>query len=72
MELRLLTQYQTNCTVEFLPVYTPSAEEMKDDLLYSVNVQKTMAKALGIPTTQHSYPDMFLAKIARKSHTILG
>ncbi|XP_068611903.1 lysophospholipid acyltransferase LPCAT4 [Brachionichthys hirsutus] len=45
------TQLYTNMTVEFLPVYSPSEEEKKDPNLYANNVQKLMAKALGIPAT---------------------
>ncbi|XP_068163781.1 lysophospholipid acyltransferase LPCAT4 isoform X2 [Antennarius striatus] len=47
------TQPYTNMTVEFLPVYNPSEEEKKDPNLYANNVQKLMAKALGIPATDY-------------------
>ncbi|XP_060636109.2 lysophospholipid acyltransferase LPCAT4 isoform X1 [Anolis sagrei] len=42
----------TTVEVEFLPVYHPSAEEAVNPALYANNVQKVMAKALGIPATE--------------------
>uniref|UniRef100_UPI0037E98709 lysophospholipid acyltransferase LPCAT4 n=1 Tax=Semicossyphus pulcher TaxID=241346 RepID=UPI0037E98709 len=47
------SQFYTNMTVEFLPVYHPSQEEKNDPNLYAGNVQKVMAKALGIPCTDY-------------------
>ncbi|CAJ1085895.1 lysophospholipid acyltransferase LPCAT4 [Xyrichtys novacula] len=47
------SQFYTNMTIEFLPVYTPSQEEKKDPNLYADNIQKLMAKALGIPATDY-------------------
>ncbi|KAG8140734.1 hypothetical protein E2320_003405 [Naja naja] len=37
---------------KFLPVYQPSPEEAVNPTLYANNVQKVMAKALGIPATE--------------------
>ncbi|XP_039894319.1 lysophospholipid acyltransferase LPCAT4 [Simochromis diagramma] len=48
-----VSQPYTNVTVEFLPVYNPSEEEKKDPNLYADNVQKLMARALGVPATDH-------------------
>ncbi|KAG7221481.1 hypothetical protein INR49_002456 [Caranx melampygus] len=45
------SQLYTNMTVEFLPVYKPSQEEKNNPNLYADNVQKIMAKALGVPAT---------------------
>uniref|UniRef100_A0A3P8TL48 Lysophosphatidylcholine acyltransferase 4 n=1 Tax=Amphiprion percula TaxID=161767 RepID=A0A3P8TL48_AMPPE len=39
--------------VTFLPVYNPSPEERSDPNLYADNVQKLMAKALGVPATDY-------------------
>uniref|UniRef100_A0A673BSJ2 Lysophospholipid acyltransferase LPCAT4-like n=1 Tax=Sphaeramia orbicularis TaxID=375764 RepID=A0A673BSJ2_9TELE len=39
--------------VVFLPVYNPSEEEKNDPNLYADNVQKLMAKALGVPATDY-------------------
>nr|XP_046184766.1 lysophospholipid acyltransferase LPCAT4-like [Oncorhynchus gorbuscha] len=47
------SQLYTNVTIEYLPVYTPSQEEKDDPNLYADNVQKLMAKTLGIPATDH-------------------
>ncbi|KAK2841922.1 hypothetical protein Q5P01_012122 [Channa striata] len=47
------SQLYTNMTVEFLPVYYPSQEEKNDPNLYADNVQKLMAKALGVPATDY-------------------
>ncbi|XP_076018725.1 lysophospholipid acyltransferase LPCAT4 [Genypterus blacodes] len=47
------SQFYTNMTVEFLPVYKPSQEEKDDPGLYADNVQKLMAKALDIPATDY-------------------
>uniref|UniRef100_A0A3B4XEG8 Lysophosphatidylcholine acyltransferase 4 n=1 Tax=Seriola lalandi dorsalis TaxID=1841481 RepID=A0A3B4XEG8_SERLL len=39
--------------LQFLPVYNPSQEEKNDPNLYADNVQKLMAKDLGIPATDY-------------------
>ncbi|XP_039205990.1 lysophospholipid acyltransferase LPCAT4 isoform X1 [Crotalus tigris] len=46
------SQLCTTVEVEFLPVYQPSPEEAVNPTLYANNVQKVMAKALGIPATE--------------------
>ena len=38
-------------TIEFLPVYHPSASEKENPILFANNVQKVMAKSLQIPAT---------------------
>ncbi|KAM9327769.1 lysophospholipid acyltransferase LPCAT4-like [Pholidichthys leucotaenia] len=48
-----VSQLYTNLTVEFLPVYVPSQEEKNNPSLYADNVQTLMAKALGVPATDH-------------------
>ncbi|XP_031706509.1 lysophospholipid acyltransferase LPCAT4 [Anarrhichthys ocellatus] len=47
------SQFYTNITIEFLPVYSPSQEEKNDPNLYADNVQKLMAKALDLPSTDY-------------------
>lgn len=47
------SQLYTNMTVEYLPVYKPSEEEKNNPGLYADNVQKLMAKALGVPATDY-------------------
>uniref|UniRef100_A0A3B5LGV1 Lysophosphatidylcholine acyltransferase 4 n=1 Tax=Xiphophorus couchianus TaxID=32473 RepID=A0A3B5LGV1_9TELE len=43
----------TTTNGRYLPVYNPSEEEKKDPSLYADNVQRLMAKALGVPATDH-------------------
>jgi len=43
-------------TVEFLPVYTPSEEEKTDPIVYTRNVQQTMASSLQIQATDFTRP----------------
>ena len=43
-------------TVEFLPVYSPSDEEKADQILYTRNVQQTMASSLQIQATDFTRP----------------
>ncbi|KAM8900346.1 lysophospholipid acyltransferase LPCAT4 isoform 2-T2 [Spinachia spinachia] len=47
------SQFYTNVTVEFLPVYSPTPEEKADPNLYADNVQRLMARALGLPATDY-------------------
>ncbi|KAK0143747.1 Lysophospholipid acyltransferase LPCAT4 [Merluccius polli] len=47
------SQVYTKVTVEYLPVYTPSQEEKDDPNLYADNVQKLMARSLGLPATDY-------------------
>ncbi|KAI5087948.1 lysophospholipid acyltransferase LPCAT4 [Silurus meridionalis] len=49
----------TNVTVEFLPVYTPSQEEKDNPELFADNIQKLMAKALGVPATDYVLEGFF-------------
>jgi lysophosphatidylcholine acyltransferase/lyso-PAF acetyltransferase len=64
--LRTLAQLFHSVTVEFLPVYVPSAQERADPLLFASNVRALMADRLGLPTSEHSYEDSFLAAVAAK------
>ncbi|KAK3523458.1 hypothetical protein QTP86_033606 [Hemibagrus guttatus] len=52
-------QFYSNVTVEFLPVYTPSQEEKENPDLFADNVQKLMAKALGVPATDYVMEGLF-------------
>ncbi|MGH0158423.1 UNVERIFIED_CONTAM: hypothetical protein FKN15_035641 [Acipenser sinensis] len=40
---------------QFLPVYTPTQEEKDNPALFASNVQKTMARALGVPATEFEF-----------------
>ncbi|KAL7855708.1 hypothetical protein AOLI_G00193120 [Acnodon oligacanthus] len=55
------SQFYTNVTVEFLPVYRPSQQEKESPELYADNVQKLMAKALGVPATGYVMEGLFPA-----------
>jgi lysophosphatidylcholine acyltransferase/lyso-PAF acetyltransferase len=46
--------------VTILDAYVPSEEEKNDPDLYAENVRKYMGQELGLPSTEHSYPDLFL------------
>ncbi|XP_039519778.1 lysophospholipid acyltransferase LPCAT4 isoform X2 [Pimephales promelas] len=56
------SQIYTRVTVEFLPVYTPSQEEKENPEVYAENVQKLMAKALGVPATDYVMDGRFPVK----------
>lgn len=63
---RLLSQISTAVDVEILPVYVPNELEREDPVLFANGVRGVMAQALGIPVTEHSYEDSFLAKYAHQ------
>lgn len=44
-----LTQIQSACEIEFLPVYVPSKEEEQNPKMYANNVRKVMAKYVWMP-----------------------
>jgi lysophosphatidylcholine acyltransferase/lyso-PAF acetyltransferase len=58
--MALWAQPRSRVAVTFLPVYTPSAAERADAELYAANVQRVMAAALDVPTTQYTYEDIQL------------
>lgn len=64
--LRCLSQGFHSVTVEFLPVHRPSPAEKADPALFAEHVQQQLAAQLGVPTSRHSYEDMFLAQVAAK------
>mmetsp|Transcript_1786 Transcript_1786/g.2685 ORF Transcript_1786/g.2685 Transcript_1786/m.2685 type:complete len:429 (+) Transcript_1786:213-1499(+) len=64
--IRSLCQFYQGVTVEYLPVYYPNEKEKKDPTLFAGNVRSLMAKTLGVPTSEFTYPDSFLAKEASK------
>lgn len=41
---RTLAQFVLYCEIEFLPVYAPNADEIKDPTLFANNVRQEMAK----------------------------
>ncbi|XP_074957732.1 lysophosphatidylcholine acyltransferase 2 [Phalacrocorax aristotelis] len=58
-ELCLMTVCQlfTRVEVEFLPVHVPTEEEKNDPILFANRVRQTMASALNVPVTDHTFED---------------
>ena len=53
-----LTQPFSRASLEFLPVYQPSQEEISDPKLFAFNVRQVMAKALQVPTSELTFEDV--------------
>ena len=53
-----LTQPFSRASLEFLPVYQPSQEEISDPQLFAGNVRQVMANALQVPTSELTFEDM--------------
>ncbi|XP_064885354.1 lysophosphatidylcholine acyltransferase 2 [Columba livia] len=58
-ELLLMTlcQLYTRVEVEFLPVHVPTEEEKSDPIIFADRVRQTMATALNVPVTDHTFED---------------
>uniref|UniRef100_A0A663MDZ0 Lysophosphatidylcholine acyltransferase 2 n=1 Tax=Athene cunicularia TaxID=194338 RepID=A0A663MDZ0_ATHCN len=52
-----LCQLFTRVEVEFLPVHVPTEEEKNDPFLFANRVRQTMATALNVPVTDHTFED---------------
>ncbi|XP_061102607.1 lysophosphatidylcholine acyltransferase 2 [Conger conger] len=55
--LQTLCQPYTDVEVEFLPPYIPSENEKATPAVFGHAVRDVMAKALGVPVTDHTYED---------------
>uniref|UniRef100_A0A1A8HN18 Lysophosphatidylcholine acyltransferase 2 n=1 Tax=Nothobranchius korthausae TaxID=1143690 RepID=A0A1A8HN18_9TELE len=55
--LLTLCQLYTTVEIEFLPPHVPTEEEKKSAALFACGVRETMARALGVPVTDHTYED---------------
>ncbi|XP_072236299.1 lysophosphatidylcholine acyltransferase 2 [Leuresthes tenuis] len=55
--LLTLCQLYTTVEIEFLPPHIPTEEEKKSPALFASRVRQTMAQALGVPVTDHTYED---------------
>ncbi|KAL7406419.1 hypothetical protein ABVT39_019463 [Epinephelus coioides] len=55
--LLTLCQLYTTVEIEFLPTHIPTEEEKKSPPLFANKVRETMAQALGVPVTDHTYED---------------
>ncbi|XP_011504965.1 PREDICTED: 1-acylglycerophosphocholine O-acyltransferase 1 isoform X2 [Ceratosolen solmsi marchali] len=62
-----LTQLNSSCEIEFLPVYKPNEAEKLDPKLYANNVRRLMAEALKIPVSDYTYDD---CRIISKAHQL--
>ncbi|XP_005052692.1 PREDICTED: lysophosphatidylcholine acyltransferase 2 [Ficedula albicollis] len=58
-ELCIMTACQifTRLEVEFLPIHVPTEEEKNDPILFANRVRQTMANALNVPVTDHTFED---------------
>jgi len=59
--VRCLFQFHNRMKATILDAYEPNEEEKADPILFAKNVRNYMAKEMSLPTTEHSYPDMFLS-----------
>jgi len=59
--VRMLLQFANYCEIDILDTYVPSDAERDDPKLFADNVRKAMAEQLGVPLTEQSYEDSFLA-----------
>uniref|UniRef100_H3C3X4 Lysophosphatidylcholine acyltransferase 2 n=1 Tax=Tetraodon nigroviridis TaxID=99883 RepID=H3C3X4_TETNG len=55
--LLTLSQLYTTVEIEFLPPHVPTEEEKTSPALFASRVRQTMAQALGVPVTDHTYED---------------
>ncbi|KAM4603022.1 lysophosphatidylcholine acyltransferase 2 isoform 2-T2 [Polymixia lowei] len=55
--LLTLSQLYTTVEIEFLPPQIPTEEEKKSPALFASTVRDVMARALGVPVTDHTYED---------------
>jgi len=53
-----LAQPFSHASLEFLPVYHPSPEEIADPKIYASNVRNVMAQALKVPTCDLSFEEV--------------
>lgn len=68
-ELRLLLamlQIRNTLEVTYLPLHTPTATEVADKAAFADGVRADLATHLNVPTTRHSYDDVWLAGKARR------
>ena len=66
--LLMMCQPYVHLKATMMPVYTPSAAEKADAILFAGNVRAAMAKEMNVPVTEHSYEDVFFAMHMHKIH----
>jgi len=67
-----LSQFRINHSVEFLPPYSPSEEEIAKPQLFANNVRAVMASRMGVPVTDCSYYDYLRINKAEQTVKSLG
>lgn len=61
-----LCNFHNGIEVEFLPVYNPTPDEIKDPMAFARNVRSQMAASLKVPVTDHTYEDCKLMQDAEE------
>ena len=63
----MMLQFTNSLEVTILEQYTPSAEEQASARQFAEGVREAMRAVMDVPTTRHSYDDVFLAALAERS-----
>eukprot|EP00928_Gymnodinium_smaydae_P039454 TRINITY_DN26950_c0_g1_i1.p1 TRINITY_DN26950_c0_g1~~TRINITY_DN26950_c0_g1_i1.p1 ORF type:complete len:520 (+),score=110.82 TRINITY_DN26950_c0_g1_i1:63-1622(+) len=66
--LLLMLQPYATLNIRLIPVHRPTALEREAPEVFAENVRRRLAEALQVPTTQHTYEDLFLRAFAKKRH----
>ncbi len=66
--VRCLWQFHNRMHATILDAYEPSEEEKADPELFARNVRDYMAREMDLPTSEHTYPDLFLQMEGTKMH----
>jgi hypothetical protein len=53
---------------QYLPVIVPTEAEKADPRLFAARTQRTIAHALGVPATLHSFDDVIMSSTAKRLH----
>ena len=66
--IRCFFQFHNTMSAVILDARSPTDKEKADPDLFATNVRAEMAAQLNLPTTEHSYADIFLGEVAAKCH----
>eukprot|EP00850_Spirogloea_muscicola_P023341 SM000349S12881 [mRNA] locus=s349:77780:80799:- [translate_table: standard] len=69
---KLMTQFYNMMVVEYLPVMVPSKRDRHDPHFFADRCRSSMARALNVNVTEHTYGDVALALEAEKMRVPLG
>lgn len=72
LALRFICTPSNPLSLDFMPVYRPSAEEQTDAKLFASNVRDVMAERMGVSVTAHSFEDIILSRKAAQLHLPVG